>query len=113
GWDSTRLPPWPGVSSCHPDRWHVGRARAHGYRLPARLLHQLPPLPAPVPHHGAGRDAQLTTCGGWSWAVGVGAVLADAGLTPAVGGSQSFLLAAGGSQGFLLASMPPELHPDG
>ena len=34
-------------------RRHLGRAAVHGHRLPVRLLHQLPPVPADVPADGA------------------------------------------------------------
>ena len=34
-------------------RRRLGRARVHRHRLPRRLLHQLPPLPARVPDDGA------------------------------------------------------------
>ena len=38
----------------HPARRRrLGRAAVHRHRLPLRLLHQLPPLPADVPDHGA------------------------------------------------------------
>ena len=37
----------------HPARRrHLGRALVHRHRLPRRLLHQLPPLPAGLPAHG-------------------------------------------------------------
>ena len=39
----------------HPaPRRHLGRAAVHRHRLPRRLLHQLPPLPAGLPAVGAG-----------------------------------------------------------
>ena len=39
----------------HPaPRRRLGRAAVHRHRLPGRLLHQLPPVPAGVPGHGAG-----------------------------------------------------------
>src|SRR6266851_10045380 len=50
------LPAWFDVSSRDPGRWHVGRAGVYGYGLPARFLHQLPPVPARVPDYGAGGE---------------------------------------------------------
>ena len=47
-------------------RRHVGRAAVHRHGLPVGLLHQLPPLPAHVPGHGArplsaGRARSMST----------------------------------------------------
>ena len=42
------------LSRRHPDAGgHLGRAPLHRHRLPRRLLHQLPPLPARLPDPGA------------------------------------------------------------
>ena len=44
---------WPSWSRPSGRRRLVGRAVVHRHRVPRRLLHQLPPLPARVPGHGA------------------------------------------------------------
>ena len=43
-------------------RRQLGRAVVHRHRLPRRLLHQLPPLPARLPGHGARAAARGRRC---------------------------------------------------
>ena len=48
----------PGWSTHQRAGRHLGRAAVHRHRLPRRLLHQLPPLPAGLPGH----RARAATC---------------------------------------------------
>src|SRR5260221_12622979 len=54
---------WFDVSTRDPGRWNVGRAGVYGHGLPARFLHQLPPVPARVPDYGAGGKLVTRRCG--------------------------------------------------